>query len=122
MQLIQAKDLLPQDQNFKKGFKFDHVWPLLKDSEKCADNNSMISPGRRKRHDFSEASQSNSVASNAPGGSFCIDLNAEFESKELSNYNNDSYGRPGGRKKEKMKKKQGEETLQFYKSMKEGNQ
>nr|XP_009785360.1 PREDICTED: uncharacterized protein LOC104233635 [Nicotiana sylvestris] len=32
--LTQAKALLMQDSNFKKGFKFDHVWDIMKNFEK----------------------------------------------------------------------------------------
>ncbi|XP_073153266.1 uncharacterized protein [Henckelia pumila] len=32
--LNRAKDLMMQDKNFTKGFKFDHVWPILKEMEK----------------------------------------------------------------------------------------
>ncbi|KAL7159372.1 hypothetical protein ABFS83_01G022800 [Erythranthe nasuta] len=32
--LFRARSLLIKDANFKKGFRFDHVWPLLKDIEK----------------------------------------------------------------------------------------
>ncbi|KAK2652249.1 hypothetical protein Ddye_012105 [Dipteronia dyeriana] len=34
----QAKILLSQDNKYKHGFRFDHVWPILKDMEKFADN------------------------------------------------------------------------------------
>lgn len=34
MQLNQAKTLLMQDPSYKKGFKFDHVWSMMKDAEK----------------------------------------------------------------------------------------
>ncbi|XP_031273172.1 uncharacterized protein LOC116131648 [Pistacia vera] len=36
--MIQAKMLLAQDKSYKKGFRFDHVWPILKDIEKFIDN------------------------------------------------------------------------------------
>ncbi|KAK3192958.1 hypothetical protein Dsin_024268 [Dipteronia sinensis] len=95
--LNQAKALLAEDPDFKIRFKFDHVWLLLKDS-----NLSMLTPGRRKRNDCKEASQSDSTTPKSSGGSpFCIDLNADFESE-----------RPVG----------SEEMMQFYKSMKEENQ
>ena len=34
LQLDRAKDLLQQDPSFKKGFKFDHIWSILKDMKK----------------------------------------------------------------------------------------
>ncbi|KAK3230266.1 hypothetical protein Dsin_002147 [Dipteronia sinensis] len=36
--ITQAKILLIQDNKYKKGFKFDHVWLILKDMQKFADN------------------------------------------------------------------------------------
>ena len=36
-QLIQAKTLMQQDRNYKKGFKFDHVWHIVKNFEKFKD-------------------------------------------------------------------------------------
>ncbi|XP_019158426.1 PREDICTED: interaptin-like [Ipomoea nil] len=32
--LDRAKDLMSQDAKFQKGFRFDHIWPILKDLEK----------------------------------------------------------------------------------------
>ncbi|KAL5745465.1 hypothetical protein ACOSP7_026611 [Xanthoceras sorbifolium] len=106
--LNQAKALLAQDPKFKKGFKFDHMWPLLKDTEKFADVNTNHNP--------------NSTKSTPGASSFCIDLNADFESEEQINDNNDPFERPVGRKKEKMKRKQVDEMTQFYKFFKEENQ
>ncbi|XP_062097451.1 uncharacterized protein LOC133803419 [Humulus lupulus] len=61
--LNQAKVLLAKDKNYKKGFKFDHVWPLLKDSEKCANNiNTAISNIQRENDTFAP-SQSKSPTS-----------------------------------------------------------
>ncbi|KAL5756357.1 hypothetical protein ACOSQ2_021103 [Xanthoceras sorbifolium] len=120
--LNRAKALLAEDQNFKKGFKFDHVWPLLKDTEKYT-YNIMITPSRRNRNDCTnEALQSSSPSSKSPReSSFCVDLNADFEREDPIHNNSDSFGRPAGVKKEKTKKKQGEEMIQFCKSMKEEN-
>ncbi|KAL5854502.1 hypothetical protein ACOSQ4_004304 [Xanthoceras sorbifolium] len=120
--LNQAKALLAQDPKFKKGFKFDHMWPLLKDTEKFADVNTDHTPSRRKRNECNDVSQSDSTKSTPGASSFCIDLNADFESEEQINDNNDPFERPVGRKKEKMKRKQVDEVTQFYKSFKEENQ
>ncbi|KAL5738717.1 hypothetical protein ACOSP7_031478 [Xanthoceras sorbifolium] len=120
--LNQAKALLAQDPKFKKGFKFDHMWPLLKDTEKFADVNTDHTPSRRKRNECNDVSQSDSTKSTPGASSFCIDLNVDFESEEQINDNNDPFERPIGRKKEKMKRKQVDEMTQFYKSFKEENQ
>ncbi|EFH42060.1 hypothetical protein ARALYDRAFT_918072 [Arabidopsis lyrata subsp. lyrata] len=37
MQFNQAKEMLMQDQNFKSGWKFDHVWNIIKNFEKFKD-------------------------------------------------------------------------------------
>ena len=37
MQINRAKILLMQDAYYKKGFKFDHVWLIVKDFEKFKD-------------------------------------------------------------------------------------
>ncbi|XP_070006529.1 uncharacterized protein LOC107829311 [Nicotiana tabacum] len=37
MDIAQAKTLLMQDPNFKIGFKFDHVWDMMKYFEKFSD-------------------------------------------------------------------------------------
>ena len=124
LKLDQAKALLAQDPNFKKGFKFDHVWPILKNIEKYADTNSMQPSSHRKRSNCNEESQSDSNKSDKSIGasSFCIDLNADFEREDQFNYNNDATERPVGRNKEKMKKKQNEEMKDFLKYLKDENQ
>ncbi|XP_031282342.1 uncharacterized protein LOC116140914 [Pistacia vera] len=40
--------LLAQDKSYKKGFRFDHVWPILKDIEKFADNVNAVEVFQRK--------------------------------------------------------------------------
>ena len=39
MQLLRAKILLMQDAHYKKRFKFDYVWQIVKDFEKFKDDN-----------------------------------------------------------------------------------
>lgn len=39
LQIKQAQILLPDDPKYQKGFKFDHVWHILKDCEKFATPN-----------------------------------------------------------------------------------
>ena len=90
------------------------------------DINSSQTPGRRKRYDCNEVSRSDSSTSKSTeASSFCIDLNADFEiEKKVNDFddNNDSTERPIGRNKEKMKKKQGEEMLQYFKSIKKDSE
>ena len=90
------------------------------------DINSLQTPGRQKRYDCNEVSRSDSSTSKSTGASsFCIDLNVDFEiEKQVNDFddNSDSTERPIGRNKEKMKKKQGEEMLQYFKSIKKDNE
>ncbi|XP_073153333.1 uncharacterized protein [Henckelia pumila] len=46
--LNRAKDLMMQDKNFTKGFKFDHVWPILKEMEKFSAEDSAPKEGHRE--------------------------------------------------------------------------
>ena len=48
LQLDRAKLLLTQDPSFKSGFKFDHVWPILKDIEKYVDSSNRSTPSHKK--------------------------------------------------------------------------
>ncbi|XP_021598874.1 glutathione S-transferase T3-like [Manihot esculenta] len=60
--LNQAKTLLMQDPSYKRGFKFDHVWNMMKDAEKfkdCIPNDALGAsasvvqqPGDRKHWKF----------------------------------------------------------------------
>ncbi|KAG8657697.1 hypothetical protein MANES_03G086209v8 [Manihot esculenta] len=46
--LNQAKTLLMQDPSYKKGFKFDHVWSMMKDTEKFKDCSSKKNSSKSK--------------------------------------------------------------------------
>ncbi|KAK3204145.1 hypothetical protein Dsin_018191 [Dipteronia sinensis] len=48
----QAKILLAQDDKYKYGFKFEHVWPILKDMQKFTDNDTATSVARRESGHF----------------------------------------------------------------------
>ncbi|KAK3189669.1 hypothetical protein Dsin_029230 [Dipteronia sinensis] len=48
----QAKILLAQDNKYKYGFKFEHVWPILKDMQKFTDNDTATSGSRRESGHF----------------------------------------------------------------------
>ena len=50
--MIQAKMLLAQDKSYKKGFRFDHVWPILKDIEKFTDNDNAVEVFQRQTGRF----------------------------------------------------------------------
>ncbi|KAL5548413.1 hypothetical protein UlMin_003644 [Ulmus minor] len=63
--LNRAKTLLTQDAKYQKGFKFDHVWPILKDIEKFASVNNPTSTFQRQIGNFA-SSQSESPTSESP--------------------------------------------------------
>ncbi|XP_043805287.1 glutathione S-transferase T3-like [Manihot esculenta] len=46
--LNQAKTLLIQDPSYKRGFKFDHVWNMMKDAEKFKDCSSKKNSSKSK--------------------------------------------------------------------------
>ncbi|KAK3192948.1 hypothetical protein Dsin_024258 [Dipteronia sinensis] len=48
----QTKILLAQDNKYKYGFKFEHVWPILKDMQKFTDNDIATSGSRRESGHF----------------------------------------------------------------------
>ncbi|GAY62248.1 hypothetical protein CUMW_216260 [Citrus unshiu] len=81
--LNRAKVLLAQDKNYNKGFKFDHIWPILKDIEKFGDDHSIATPYFRGQNSEFVSSQSDSPTlesptSTSPGlSSFSLNINDE---------------------------------------------
>ncbi|XP_019184996.1 PREDICTED: uncharacterized protein LOC109179976 [Ipomoea nil] len=123
--LDRAKDLMSQDAKYPKGFRFDHVWPILKDLEKFSSTPSRdASFGSRKRNTDFQGSQSlHDIADKSIGSSsFCVDLNDDFESADQVNENNNASERPTGRNKEKKKKQLNEENKEFLKSIQTENE
>lgn len=88
-----AKKLLVQDPKLKKGFKFDHVWVLMKDIPKFTDNVNFGSPNTK------ESNVAGSPTSQSPGlSSFSINLSSDDGGSNSSQ-------RPIGSKKAKLKRK-----------------
>ncbi|XP_009619592.1 glutathione S-transferase T3-like [Nicotiana tomentosiformis] len=101
--LTQAKVLFMQVPNFKKGFKFDHVWALRKDFEKFNDGN-VERKKTRKQNDAnissdSEARAPDSPCVSSPSLSFSVNLNEDVADDSTPSQ------RPSGVKKAKMKRK-----------------
>ena len=99
-QLIQAKTLMQQDRNYKKGFKFDHVWHIVKDFEKFKDYSASSRQVNKivNESSGSETPTPDSGVPASPGLSgFSIDLDA-------SDLGGSSSGRPIGVKKAKLKR------------------
>ncbi|KAK6131080.1 hypothetical protein DH2020_035175 [Rehmannia glutinosa] len=89
--LNRATELLIQDKKYKKGFKFDHVWPILKDIENFANVGGFSSQ--------SDTQQPESPMAASPGlSSFSINLSDD-------NICPTSSERPIGIKKSKLKRK-----------------
>ena len=84
IQLNQAKLLLAQDPHYKRGFKFDHVWPILKDIEKFSGDKAENAACRFQRQGGNiVSSQSDSLSVESPGSasaglsSFDLNINEE---------------------------------------------
>ncbi|XP_019162763.1 PREDICTED: uncharacterized protein LOC109159170 [Ipomoea nil] len=123
--LDRAKDLLSQDVKFQNGFRFDHVWPILKDLEKFSTTPSRDqSLDSRKQSTDLQGSQSLPDRADKSIGSsyFCVDLNDDFESANSINENNNAGERPTGMNKEKKKKHLNEESCEFLKSIQAENE
>ncbi|XP_017248002.1 uncharacterized protein LOC108219195 [Daucus carota subsp. sativus] len=116
--LNRAKVLLEQDKIYDKGFKFDHVWEILKDSEKFGDDHSNATPYRQTQTSNFVSSQANSPATESPTSaspglsSFSPDIN------DLS-VDGSSSQRPIGVKKAKEKRKVEEHTSAIIDTIKE---
>ncbi|XP_075494701.1 uncharacterized protein LOC142532268 [Primulina tabacum] len=119
--LNRAKNLFMQDADFSKGFKYDHVWYIMKDMEKfSSDINPMSAPARMHVTSL-DSSQSDSQTPNTPiSGSpglppFSINLSSD------ENAGGTSSQRPLSVKKSKLKKKRDDNVLELISTMKEGH-
>ncbi|KAG7655399.1 No apical meristem-associated C-terminal domain [Arabidopsis suecica] len=108
--LNQAKMLLTQYEKYKRGFKFDHVWPILKGIEKFANDN-MKTPaafqGEGRDVTSSSSFSINTESSPSPGMN-SIDLNMDSEDVNFS-----LSSRPMGLKKAKRKQQSEEQFKQL---------
>ncbi|XP_009786741.1 uncharacterized protein [Nicotiana sylvestris] len=102
--LTQAKALLMQDLNFKKGFKFDHAWAIMKDFEKFNDSD-FRRRKPRKQGNANISSESENPSPNSPYlsspnlSSFSLNLNEDVAGDSTTS------PRPSRVKKAKMKRK-----------------
>ncbi|KAG8364589.1 hypothetical protein BUALT_Bualt18G0013000 [Buddleja alternifolia] len=105
-----AKLMFVEDAQFKVGFKFAHVWNILKNVEKFLDNNTKRRQvfGKYPTDYSSSQSDNQTPDCNTPESSrfpqFSINLNDDNDDIDGS-----SYERPTGVKKAKLKKKIGEQ-------------
>ncbi|XP_019190220.1 PREDICTED: uncharacterized protein LOC109184650 [Ipomoea nil] len=111
-----ARALMEQEAKFKNGFKFDHVWPIVKDLEKFqSPSDREPSVASRKRSSDIEAAESQGDKS-IGSSSFCLNLDDDFESQGLNNE------RPTGRNKEKKKKQAFAECHDYFAKVTEHNE
>ncbi|XP_065868206.1 uncharacterized protein [Euphorbia lathyris] len=102
----QAKQLMKTDPKFKNGFKFDHVWSMLKDFSKYSDHVPKASPKKKMQNPSVSSLKSENPTSEfpvhkSPGLSdISIELNENNSTSRSSE-------KPIGVKKEKLKKKKG---------------
>ncbi|ESR54649.1 hypothetical protein CICLE_v10023655mg, partial [Citrus x clementina] len=90
-----SKVILAQDNKYNKGFKFDHVWPILKDIERFGDDYSIATPYFQRQN----SPTLESPTSASPGlSSFSLNINDEH-------VDDCSTQRPIGVKKAKGKRK-----------------
>ena len=113
-----AKVLFSQDKKYKRGFKFDHVWPILKDMQKFSDNDSATSTPRRPRgHNVSSQEDSptpESPTMASPGiSSFSLNISSDDAGGSSSQ-------RPIGVKKAKLKKRAAEDNASIVATFTEG--
>ena len=109
-----------QDPNFKKRFRFDHVWNIVKDFEKFKDGvTSVIQAPRKTSLNYASLESDNhtpeSPMSASPGlSSFALNLDDD-------NVGGSSSQRPVGIKKAKLKRKSDEQVSVVINTFKEEN-
>ncbi|XP_075478423.1 glutathione S-transferase T3-like [Primulina tabacum] len=119
--LNRAKDLMMQDKNFSRGFKFDHVWPIMKDLEKFSANDSAPIPLSKQHVTNLDSSQSDNQEPESPMSgsqginSFSVNLSSDENACGTPSQ------RPLGVKKSKLKKKREENVSDLISTMKEGH-
>ncbi|XP_057771182.1 glutathione S-transferase T2-like [Salvia miltiorrhiza] len=102
-----AKQLLTEDPRYKKGFKFEHVWPLMKDFVK------FDCPSQRSS--FQAETPPESPISPDGLSSFSINLS------DGSGSGSGPTQRPDGVKKTKNKRKKGEDMSNILQAIDQGN-
>ncbi|XP_042387830.1 uncharacterized protein LOC121979920 [Zingiber officinale] len=107
--LTRARMLFAEDPKYTKGFKFDHVWNILKDIEKFGTdtmNTACMKSRQQNANDGSSEQQLSEEVFHTPSSPYvsAFDLNiTDSDSGATSNK------RPPGVKKVKMKKKNDEQ-------------
>ncbi|KAK3229558.1 hypothetical protein Dsin_001439 [Dipteronia sinensis] len=116
----QAKILLAQDNKYKYGFKFEHVWHILKDMQIFADNDTAASRARRESGHF-VSSQEDSPTPESPIMT-CPGLSSFSLNITIDDGGGSSSQRPMGVKKAKFKRRVEEKNSTICDTLKEGQQ
>ncbi|XP_073154055.1 uncharacterized protein [Henckelia pumila] len=107
-----AKQLMTLDRKYKKGFAFDHVWPLLKDLEKFSN----FSQRTQRTSSHSDTVLESPISSDNPElSSFSINLSDENVGGGSSSK------RSEGVKKSKLKRKKDEDMSKLVSTIQEEN-
>ncbi|XP_031255851.1 uncharacterized protein LOC116113824 [Pistacia vera] len=117
--MIQAKMLLAQDKSYKKGFRFDHVWPILKDIEKFTDNVNVAEVFQRPTGSF--VSQESETPTSMSPQSVSCDMSSYSLNINDEDIGGSSAQRPIGVKKAKLKRKNNEEVSNQIETIQEEN-
>ena len=128
MQLNRAKRMLMDDPNFKKGFKFDHVWEIMKDFEKFKDN-TVTQRRIARKHSSTYLSSESDNATPESSADYPTPECQRQSSSGLSQFSlnlheflgGSSSDRPCGTKKAKLKKKLDEQLALAVKCIEKGN-
>ncbi|KAK9155365.1 hypothetical protein Sjap_002845 [Stephania japonica] len=114
----QAKILFMHDAKYKKGFKFDHVWHIMKDIEKFKDNvSTMRHMYREPNYDSSQSEKGFDSPCTESPGLFPFASLDELEDNLVAS----SSRRPIGVKKAKLKRKTSEELSTAVNEIREEN-
>ncbi|XP_028082738.1 uncharacterized protein LOC114284062 [Camellia sinensis] len=116
----QAKILFAQHPEKRKGFQYDHVWPILKGAEKWLDNTPKKNP--QQGYDYFEGFQNGSPISVSLVTPSSIDLNTNEKTVAEVDHHVNSSSHPIKRKKEKLRMMQIANKSHLLESIVEGNQ
>ena len=115
-----AKRLFKADSKFSKGFKFDHLWAMLKDLEKFKDNGNSEKQNRRRKESgsyYSSDDQNAALPMVASPGLSPFSINLDDDDS-----NGSSSQRPAGVKKSKLKKKINDKMAEDIRKLRESNE
>ncbi|KAK3225277.1 hypothetical protein Dsin_005139 [Dipteronia sinensis] len=111
---------IPKIKKYKNGFKFDYVWPILKDMQKFTDNDTTTSAFRRESGHFVSSKEDSPTPKSPTTAStglslFSLNLNSDDVGGSSSQH-------PIGVKKAKFKMRAEDQNSTFCDTLKEGQQ